>query len=128
MCRRIATQQNQKNNNELAHEHVVLFAAFAHDKAAIEIIYKVRRAPIELRAYGGHECREKCRDHQTAQSRRQEVPQHHHVAFFRLSGKLCARMQSSKGRVHCNGDETRNNPRPGPHRVMRDIEPQRGTQ
>ena len=93
--RSVAAQNHEQHDEKLADGHVMLFRSFANDKAPVKIVDEVRRAPVELRADGGHERRQKRRDHQPANCRRKKIAQHHDVAFFGLGRKFRAWMQTA---------------------------------
>ena len=81
--------EDQRNHHQqqcrnLRGGNIVALAAIAHREAAIEIIDDIRRTPVQLRADGGHVGGRECREHETAQVRREDIRIHQRPNVARL--------------------------------------------
>ena len=124
----VASREDKHDGEDFAHVHVVPFGGGTNQESAIEIVDKIRCAPIELRANGRHEGGEEGRDHQAAQRGGKKIAQHHDVPLLRIGGEIGAWLHAAVGRVEREGDKCRNDPRPRPECVMGDVEPDGGAE
>lgn len=124
----VASREHKHDGEDFAHVHVVLFCGGANQETAIEIVDKIRCAPVELRANGRHEGGKEGRDHQAAQRGRKKIAQHHDVSLLGIGGEIGAWLHATVGRVEREGDKCSNDPRPRTERVMRDVEPDGGAE
>src|SRR5438105_5472889 len=96
----------------------MLLVGIALDEAAIEIRDQVRCPPIQCGSDGRHECSHESGHYDTPQSRRYMLTHHQHVSGFGMFQVW----------VKDDGGHGGKNPRPGPQRVMGDVEPKHGEQ
>ena len=98
--------------------HVVPLARAPDEEAPVEVVHQVGRAPVELGADRGHVGRGEGRDHHPAQRHREDG---------RVDDRLDeARLLVREVGVEDEARERGEDPGPGAHRVVRDVEPERG--
>ncbi len=112
--------QEEEYRGPTRNRHVVLLGGSPVEEPFVEIVDEIGSAPIELGADRGHVGRGEARHHEAAPGRREQIYERLNVSRFMIirdANRAC-----NTGWVEENRAKSRDDPRPRPDGVVRNVE------
>ncbi len=108
--------EEQEYRGPTRNRDVVFLSRSSVEEPLVEIVDQIGRAPVELRADGGHIGRREAGHHEAAPRSGQEIHERLHVSGLVIVGR------ADSGGIEQDRAKSGDDPRPWPDRVVRDVE------